>query len=1404
MPKKEQTNKKGKANNPENSNIVKVKDDSWVVNKSHEVKVPINNKSMFKESVNRIFLILSSIIILLVGISSILNYMWMHTYYFEMITNLSWLITRSLICPLIPIIYLVISEKKNISLFILMIFLWLILFFYCYVGLKAELLWNWFFIIPFNAFVIFIVWLIFIVSNTALGWMIKHKIFNIKTLNIFDIFINFWLWLSTFLIVVYVLIMANLLFPYVSWILFVCMCFIIFLERKNLSSYGEVLMRIFDVISLNNLIRNPLSWIPLLLIVFSLAYYYYGFLLAYIPYPTAWDANHAYMFYPKMYALNSWFYWDVPSLMWWSLLWYSYITYWFSILMPFKNSFWIMPDTMAVEMNFLSWVFVLLFWLALIKEFLDISIFYKSEVDDKSDSNSSKISLYLWWGLLLLWLTSWMWAFLVFVDNKTDLWVFTLVILAIYSWSVFFRKLVEKDKTDEQSSESKNPNDLSIKSTFLQKCWVESSILPYIFISWIFFAVAIMSKPTAFLDAVNFGTLLVFVWFGILWALWISLLIIWLLAILDFQWIKDYMSPLTWYGLMGIWIILFWFEKIRWFINKKVRYMLYLLIWGITILLTLLIVKWPFIIYKNYVYWDNISPTDFIRSLILSKNDNLDKASHNKVEKKILLASTWELPLELFEDWSSDDLVSNSELSDTGVILNELEPIDISSIINNQVSFENCIKSTVWVTDKDSLYAWIYTWASNWYSEDVWRYVWYWWKPEIAWNKMNWVFPDIKSWLKKNDDGPSFRNPIWWFLFPWYDKCYWFNKSSNIICENMDIFENINMWKIELLLKQLPKDSKWYELVTRLLNDPIIKWFSMDEISKDREKFSAYIQRKKDIDAFYKDNSIRIEKTCMIPNEKQYEWKSCDEINPLLKTYVKDIYVPYKYLVPFNISFNWSLQNTSSYYTDIWYIWIVWIMLIIIGFVYWLITKERLLSWISFVTLAWWMIWSLIWWWILWYGMWLVMWTILSVSVFFYHLFLGKVELNRFLWIWLILIFSVMWFRQLILNFVRIDTQWWSWAFVWYKEGAWIDYMARFRDSNYDELSKLWQNIFVKENVLVDSQKVDELYTVCNSPLNAQQRIQFKHILSKCSIIRWLHSKSPYYGMDVFELQFPHYKTFVHASNNRDTDNEWIYLAWTYGQYFIENQRNIMYDQFLHNFYTRSSDNNICKTYQRLKDQKIKYIVIDPNIGTVVMWEWNMSLFNRFFAKIDEFSGKIQEHGTLTMMAELFRNWYVEYLSSNNLWSIYAFTVSDDIIRKYYGSDLEWDSLLTTRARLAIPRFWSNRNEIISNIVWIFNDRLVSWEAIKDLADMQWKIIDRDKLTKLTSEIIKDWKLRDNVYRLNDQINALSLDERYMLTQFIWLRTYYYNNKSIYDQQITDMVQSSIDSSSQIVALKVK
>ncbi|HCB50983.1 TPA: hypothetical protein DEP21_00015 [Patescibacteria group bacterium] len=54
----------------------------------------------------------------------------------------------------------------------------------------------------------------------------------------------------------------------------------------------------------DSLHKNPIMWIGLILIIISIIYYFFGFQLSFIPYSTAWDANHEYMYIPKIIAEN--------------------------------------------------------------------------------------------------------------------------------------------------------------------------------------------------------------------------------------------------------------------------------------------------------------------------------------------------------------------------------------------------------------------------------------------------------------------------------------------------------------------------------------------------------------------------------------------------------------------------------------------------------------------------------------------------------------------------------------------------------------------------------------------------------------------------------------------------------------------------------------------------------------------------------------------------------------------------------------------------------------------------------------------------------------------------------------------------------------------------------------------
>lgn len=66
------------------------------------------------------------------------------------------------------------------------------------------------------------------------------------------------------------------------------------------------------------------------------------------------------------------------------------------------------------------------------------------------------------------------------------------------------------------------------------------------------------------------------------------------------------------------------------------------------------------------------------------------------------------------------------------------------------------------------------------------------------------------------------------------------------------------------------------------------------------------------------------------------------------------------------------------------------------------------------------------------------------------------------------------------------------------------------------------------------------------------------------------------------------------------------------------------------------SDNDTCASYLRLRDNDLRYLVIDPNIASVVQGEGNKSLFHRFFGEISEGDKKtLTTYGALTMMMSM-------------------------------------------------------------------------------------------------------------------------------------------------------------------------
>ncbi|MEI7918737.1 MAG: hypothetical protein WCH65_00540 [bacterium] len=74
--------------------------------------------------------------------------------------------------------------------------------------------------------------------------------------------------------------------------------------KTPLLQYLPLLSQVADQFRGENLKANWRKRIGIVLLAISIIYYLYGFQLSYIPYSTAWDANHEYMYIPRVLAQN--------------------------------------------------------------------------------------------------------------------------------------------------------------------------------------------------------------------------------------------------------------------------------------------------------------------------------------------------------------------------------------------------------------------------------------------------------------------------------------------------------------------------------------------------------------------------------------------------------------------------------------------------------------------------------------------------------------------------------------------------------------------------------------------------------------------------------------------------------------------------------------------------------------------------------------------------------------------------------------------------------------------------------------------------------------------------------------------------------------------------------------------
>lgn len=1226
-----------------------------------------NNKTMnfIKENLGIVWWWLLAIVLALVWYEAYHAYMINHTYYYGMLWDSNnWkIVLWFMALSFIPLWTLFWSKSNSWSKFWRALAWALLLSWFIHTSVKWWLIWSaWSFIFLFNMLVLLAIVVVFFWWIYALWTKIYTTISKSELKNRSDILLSLGIWLWSFLLFNYILVVIQLFYPIIAWLQLLILWWLIWYYKNIFWDTNKIIKWIISEFKNLNIQRKRVYWI---LLVITIIYMMFWFNLSYIPYSTAWDANHAYMYYPKVWSLNNGiFFTDGPSTF--PYIWMVFISYWFSLFKPF-TTFTIAPDTLAVFMNSISWRLSLIFWLwALDKVIKFVWLSWSKE--------TYNISFWLWRMWFLLRLMSGMWAFLVFVDNKTDLWVMSLTMLALMSWFIFIEHV--SSITIENSKNN-----------------IEKYTL-YAILCWIFFTLAILAKPTAFQDLIIFWLLLMWLW------VWFLALIGWFLIILSILGRAETMSIIFYINknlATKLWIVgltsLIWQTFIT-FKKKSFYWLKPISIRAVTIVSLLVIFKWW------YIFTQQILSNTLDAKLII-KNILLWEVKNNQNEKKMML---------LADSWNNININSLSWSNN----------IDVPSMKPNVCTLEQSgLNKETLFEDLSEIQWW-------WLIEDFWRYIWFWQRTFSA--------RSTRPVTERNNYG--FVN-IWYpILKIFFHKtwCYSLNNVADKLCENI----NITNSKSELtkLLNTTDENSNQYKFLSGI----IAQYTLLNEETDENRKENIQKDIQKALTDYIQGNVVEVKK----------------DINNNIS-----ISIPYAYLTPLNVIFNRSLQNLSSYYTDIWFIWILSLILLISGLIYSIITKRKELIVLHTVTVLWWIIWRFIASGIIRYAVGIIAWTLFCNASFITFLVEEKKKDNFFqrtvrIIISIILLTSLV---QTIFNLFRIASQWWSWPFTWYK---W------------------WTG---KESVFIFTPQW----------LSQQEKIQYG-----------------YKSQDVFNMQFWHYNSFINYTKDRK-DEDWVLIAWTYLQYFLDNQNNIISDWLLTQFWQWWSDENTCNLTLRLQNKKIKYLVIDPNIWSVVMGWGNSTLFDRFVAKIDSKTNKIIQHGTMSMLGKMVKDWYLKLIMTNNMWAKYAYVLSDKEIESSINSlpteELKtrmlqafYNEPLLFRSKLAVPRFfWNESQDFFVLIGTIFQQRLSQNSWLEDLANILWKDVKIENLLIWMKALQTPWT---NLTNLNKQLND---DERTVIGYYTAISQRQQANDTKWVQEIiTQLLQSSLAWWSQLITFELQ
>lgn len=1168
-------------------------------------------------------------------------FMAQHSYYNNMLSNSSgWrMIVKGILFSAIPALYVAYAKNITRKWVGRAMLIGTILFARAHVWYKSDIMGTGgAMMIAINTAVLVSLLAYVIIALLSLWTRINEKTVKFKEHTLTEMLLVFGIGLATFMLLNHFLTVAQLFYPLVVWLLFLGWIFIIRKQKKEVAIYTTLLMTQLKVFQVKKMKTNTQTILMFVLFILSILYINYWLQLSFIPYPTAWDANHAYMFIPKVRANNSW----VFPIGWWNI-WYAFIAFWFALIKPIANFFRLSPDTIAIVMNFMSWFLVMSFGLWAIAEIRKWLKKHDAEGEDveesfSSDKGDDRRVLSLGRFMILLRLTSWMGAFLVFVDNKNDLGVMALVLLAVMGGFIMLNHF--KQTTNNNSSK----------------------ILQYLGVSSLFFALAISAKPSAFIDILIFLLVFVGVGFGALFLLGAAAVALSMITKLQMGSIAQYMDA-SWRKKFIPWALLLVPDIIT--KRKKLRQRLYYIsMWVALTALAIVIIKTPHIVSGRL--WNN--EWFELRSIMtqyLMWYHTQDRTK--KIDPRTLI-------------------VTNSPgLPEIGT--------------KRSLSFDQCSIESLWRWSLENLYKDMKELGET-YAEDLWRYV--------GFDQRK--FSDPKTWSdeeKKQYWPIRVGYALLKFLFPRTNYCYSTNELAKKLCVQRASLSVRDKETMSWIREKFRPWSKAYDYLDTLMQ----KVDSGDILA---------------VNAIKEVNTYRSSRVVL--------------------TDATSISVPYKFLVPLNISYNRSLQNLSSYYTDIGFIRILVYCIMIIWLVHALVSWEKRLLILLLATLVWWFVWMLIGSAILWYWAGLIFRTIASCVMVLYEMKKSLSRLPYYNQVFPVLLgtFLIRWVIQLAFNMTRITSQWAGGPFTYYKQTIGKDYV----------ITSQGNQVSAKEDVI-----------------------------------------KPYTWKEVFNRQFGHYNYLLEATNSRK-DDDGIWIAGTYAQYFLNNQHNIIYDGMVWSLWQHMSDGDMCASYLRLKGKKTKYIVLDPNIATVVMGEGNKSLFYRFFMQQDA-NGAIIDDGVMSMMTRMIMNGYMKLDYSNNLGVKYAYKLDSTSLQNIMSQVWVSDEI-AARTMLGWARFFRDKADQLGWVILsIFAQRVPNGQAVEDLADVYGKIVDPKKVfatVQLQASQNQQFK---------DQFEQLTEDEKFIFLQYANLLKMYQVDKARFQQEITNIVQRSLWGWSQIMVFSL-